>query len=378
MSKPTASAWLGEATKAKAQHHEPLPEKRRMKLKTPPASTFFTAYGVRILQACGLPMQFWILMELLQSVVPEKPDCDFVEYFCGNKAVTKGLLQRGLKGFGYDKKQDFHQEDLQSPLGFIVALVWVLRVKIDEGLIWLGTVCSSWIWLSRGSCRRTRAKPRGGFFEGISVQKGNILTAHSAVLMAIAYARGLIWVLEQPDSSLMKYHPAMKAVRRRLRRIGEPWWQIQTFMGAFDGPTTKGHELYSNSEIIGSLRREHPGPNRDRSVQTAKKTCSKNGKVSVCGGKDLSDSQAYTPAFGHAVATAYIDLRHDERLVSDMMGYETGSESEGSDDNDDEIWDDCRFEDAIDVLKSWQIAADKEPSPKRKTSDISRRRSARP
>ena len=38
-----------------------------------------------------------------------------------------------------------------------------------------------------------------------------------------------------------------------------------------------------------------------------------------------------------------------------MMGYETGTESEGSDDDDNEIWDDCRFQDAIDVLKSWQL-----------------------
>ena len=83
------------------------------------------------------------------------PDLDFVEYFCGKKPVAIGLQQRALQGFGYDKKQDFHQEDLQSPLDFIVALVWILWVEIDEGLIWLGTVCSSWIWLSRGSCRRT-------------------------------------------------------------------------------------------------------------------------------------------------------------------------------------------------------------------------------
>ena len=129
-------------------------------------------------------------MELLVPLVPDVPDMDFVEYFSEAKAVTNGLLQRGLKGFGYDKKQDFLQEDLQSPLGFIVALVWILRVRIDDGIIWLGTMCSSWIWLSRGSTRRTRQKPRGGSFEGISVQKCNILTAHKAVLITVAYARG--------------------------------------------------------------------------------------------------------------------------------------------------------------------------------------------
>ena len=80
-------------------------------------------------------------------------------------------------------------------------------------------------------------------------------------------------------------------------------------MGAFDGPTTKGHELYSNSEIIGNLRREHPGPSRDKSVQTAKKTYTKSGKLIVSGGKHLSDTQEYTQAFGHAVATSFIDCR---------------------------------------------------------------------
>ena len=93
------------------------------------------------------------------------------------------------------------------------------------------------------STRRTRHRPRGGLFEGVSVQKGNILTAHRAVLIANAYALGLVWVLEQTDSSLMKYHPAMKAVRRNQRACGEFWWQVQTFMGALNGPTTKGREL---------------------------------------------------------------------------------------------------------------------------------------
>ena len=50
-----------------------------------------------------------------------------------------------------------------------------------------------------------------------------------------------------------------------------------------------------------------------------------------------------------------------------MVGYETGTESEcDDDDNDpdseDEIWGDCRFEEAIDVLKAWQIPGPKESS----------------
>ena len=40
--------------------------------------------------------------------------------------------------------------DMNSPSGFITALLFTLAVETG-GLVWLGTVCSSWIFLSRGS-----------------------------------------------------------------------------------------------------------------------------------------------------------------------------------------------------------------------------------
>ena len=205
-------------------------------------------------------------------------------------------------------------------------LWWILRVHVDNGMIWLGTERSSWIWLSRGSTRRTRVRPRGGACARISVEKGNDLTARSAVLIAIAYAHRLIWLLEQPDSSLIKIHPALNAVRRRMRQRGEMWWQVQTVMGAFGGPTTKGHELCSNSEFMSKLRRSHPGAICN-GVETAKKSVDKRGKQIVTGREDHSDSQEYTPALGEDVATAFLEYRHDENCVSAMLSYETEDES---------------------------------------------------
>lgn len=44
--------------------------------------------------------------------------------------------------------------------GFIRALQLVLRLRVG-GLLHAGPPCSSWVWVSRGSTKRTRANPMG-------------------------------------------------------------------------------------------------------------------------------------------------------------------------------------------------------------------------
>ena len=50
--------------------------------------------------------------------------------------------------------------DLHSGMGFLTAFQALRRVVMG-GLIWLGLPCCSYIWLSRGTTRRCRLRPRG-------------------------------------------------------------------------------------------------------------------------------------------------------------------------------------------------------------------------
>ena len=50
--------------------------------------------------------------------------------------------------------------DLASAVGFLVAFQACRRL-VRNGLLYLGTPCSQWIWLSRGSTGRCRLRPGG-------------------------------------------------------------------------------------------------------------------------------------------------------------------------------------------------------------------------
>ena len=336
--------------------------RKKLNHKMPVPLAGFDEMGRKLLCSLGFPVAFWKLLEILMTLVPIIPDLDFVEFFCGAKAVTFALERLGLRGLGYDKIHDRSHQNMMSGLGFCCALCWLLRVTPDDGFVWEGTLCSSWIWLSRGTTRRTRALPRGDQSSS-SVVTGNALAARSAIIIAICYARGLSWVLEQPDSSLMKQHPAMACVRRCMRAHHETWWQITTFMGAFNGPSTKPHSLYSNSPIIEALRRKHPGG--FSRVETAKKSRDSRGRHVVTGGKDLTDSQEYTKEFGESVAEAFVMRRFDEDLVTSMHLYESDSENDDGQDNqegasdadsDDNVWEDAWLDDALEVAQRLSAA----------------------
>ena len=86
------------------------------------------------------------------------------------------------------------------------ALAMVMQLDA-QGLLWLAIVCSSWVWMSRGSTGRSIDYPLGVPCQ--SVDAANKMVARCGMLMIIAIARGAAWALEQPMSSLMVKHPTL-------------------------------------------------------------------------------------------------------------------------------------------------------------------------
>ena len=93
---------------------------------------------------------------------------------------------------------------------------------------------------SRGSTKRSKALPLGDD-SAPSVALGNTMVARCALLLFLAAARGIWFVLEQPRGSLLEYHPAMQRVLKLVRV-----WRKHVRMGDFAAPTEKGIWLYSS------------------------------------------------------------------------------------------------------------------------------------
>ena len=216
--------------------------------------------------------------------------------------------------------------DLCSARGFVYA-VWLVLATQCQGLNWFATVCSSWVWMSRATTRRSRQDIYGRV-DLPSCHAGNIQTARSALLMLLCACRHVWWALEQPATSLMEHHPAMKHLKRLASTVGGhffAWSKVQTYMGAFAGDTCKPLNIYSNARWIASLARTKPREFQPTNTDTVVCTVSDTGRRQVTDGKGLKETQSYTKEFGEAVLDSYVFgaanevLKHDD-VADDQFG----------------------------------------------------------
>ena len=91
----------------------------------------------------------------------------------------------------------------------------------------------------KGTTQRTKACPLGT--EIGATQVGNIMAARLAILLLVAGARGIHWLLEQPKGSMFQYHPQIEVAFNLLR-----CWRKHIKMGSFGAATEKPTWLYSS------------------------------------------------------------------------------------------------------------------------------------
>ena len=72
-----------------------------------------------------------------------------------------------------------------------------------------------WNLRSSGSTHRSRTRPLGRK-DSKSVRDGNVLCARALILIVLAAAKCCFWVLEQPMSSVMEFHPLFQRCVRLL------------------------------------------------------------------------------------------------------------------------------------------------------------------
>ena len=276
-------------------------------------------------------------------------DTDCVEYFAGGAQVTKNMQSRGKSCFAYDIKYDAVMQDMCSPIGFLLAMVLARRVKPKAGLIWLGTVCSSWVWIAKASTARTFAQPRGDDTL-LSVREGNIQAARSALIMVWCYVRSIVYVLEQPHSSVLFNHPSMSWMANKANSLDKMFHIVSTYMGAFAADTPKQTILASNSSFTQNLVRVHPGRMSVASKTARVSSVRSDGRRMITGGgKILKDTQTYTAQFGDAVASSFVQHGYSG-FFDELVDVETSLQTLTEYVSKNNAWDDAELEMVAAVL----------------------------
>lgn len=241
-------------------------------------------------------------MGLLASLVLDFEMLDWsplqhCEFFAGEMAVTYAEMEAGRKALAFDIIYDDVFMDFNSGRGFAHALYQVLRLGPGSGLM-MAPVCSSWVFMSRGTTRR-RMYAALGDLNSRSVSDGNVMASRVAIILYLAAARGVWFVFEQPVGSLFQEHPRLQQLFGILNIHRK-----QIRMKDFGGPSEKPTWLYSNHHFIGHLDQFKP-INRAlqlEDIQVSVHYKTPDGKERVTAGKDLKKSQTYPLAFGRAMA----------------------------------------------------------------------------
>jgi len=259
----------------------------------------------------GLP-QPWvpIVVECLLSA-PIK-DFSGVEVFAGEKAVALGLGRAckslACEGLPCATLELLDGQDITKLSGQRLAINYLCRCRA-LGLTWLGTPCSSWIFLGRSNAGRYTWLPAGDETRAYTRAHNNLADI-SIDLAWLAFCLGLHVVIEQPLSSILFDYAPMQALiaKTRMQRA-----TVQ--LGGFGAASMKPLQLWGTVPWLPQLAQA--SKQRQKSAKPGEKlthTRTDNlGRANVTGKKAaLKESSAYPPEFGRVVGELHRKLLTSE------------------------------------------------------------------
>ncbi|CAK9096088.1 Uncharacterized protein SCF082_LOCUS45127 [Durusdinium trenchii] len=172
---------------------------------------------------------------------------DHVELFAGDMSVTRGELQESRNAIAMDLRYS-ENHDILSDQGFSNMIFQILNLKPGSGHF-TAPVCSTWVFMSRGSTGRRKDNPLGSEHYD-SVNQANIMVGRVCVLLLLAAAKSIFWILEQPINSLMEHHPIFQALMKLV-----PIRRMPTHMSWFGGHKEMDHiNDYANKALKGNKK----------------------------------------------------------------------------------------------------------------------------
>lgn len=170
---------------------------------------------------------------------------DLVDLFAGKARISRWGELFNLQVAALDREFGQHL-DLCTDLGFAHTLCTIMRVK-TSGLVMMGPQCSSWVWLSRSTTRRSLTNPYGDTSVE-TVREGNQVNSRVAMICAICSMLGIAWAIEQPASSLFFHTDLMRAIVAE-----DNAWQRHFFMKAFGHSNSKPTLLFGVANFLAVL-----------------------------------------------------------------------------------------------------------------------------
>ena len=215
--------------------------------------------------------------------------------------------------------------------------------------MWLAPPCSSWVFLSRHTTRRSKNMPLGRSPRPSRVVANNRLVSRMCHLLEFFFGRGIYYIIEQPRSSLMFEHPRLKKLLRRHAAAA-----IKTELGAFGAETLKPVIFTGTAPIMDKLAASTSSQCRTLLKRSARKTAyvyfDQNGKKCVVGnGKVLKNTQSYPTGLGLALGKAWKQFKEGTPPAASPAPVTDADASDGSccDGYDSD-------RDCLDDLDTWQ------------------------
>ena len=279
---------------------------------------------------------------LASPLIPKGEDVDLIETFAGEKAIGRAFKRAKYKTASHEILDDNVTQDFLSPLGYCYLLSLGCRAKAGCANT-NGMVCSSWVFLNRGTNKRTWVFPLGDP-RVPSVRAGNEMVSKLFLFLMIMTIKGAFWLLEQPVSSLMHRHGRFQDWARNNRLYRQFVW-----LGAYGAESPKGITLYSPFPWISELYK--PLPNRVWPAEVSHHWVNSDGTPKVSGGSALKATQTYPVAFGVAVEKLYTKHHGDIMKKAEEMKakytippVETSKTMEAT---PKARWDDARLDDIL-------------------------------
>ena len=271
----------------------------------------------RVEAPCILYQVLFFITSLLPSV--RDPDITWLDMYMGRGHIKDEAERRGFQALGFEVLDDAVLQNAMTLQGMITMLLYCMRLG-STGVSHWGTVCSSWVFLSRSSTGRTKSNIRG-YNSCLAARTGNTQVGRMVLALLLLQVRGACWILEQPNSSIMYLHHAMQWLWRRY-----PWVTVGTNMGAFGGPTPKPTKLRSNKAWVGRMRKTASAEDKARfkeskdtpNLMTARQlTPHADGRKRVSGAaQGLKDSQIYPIGYAQHLVTSYVEEQCSGNAVS--------------------------------------------------------------
>jgi hypothetical protein len=264
-------------------------------------TTAFPEYSDLLVEeiCCQLLCASVLVREAAVTWQPSRKLSEFLEFFAGDGNLSSAMERAGVPTKAFDVRYttpDAGMQNLMTSKGLRYAFVSIIFTTKDAD-VWAGIVCSSWVWVSRGTTKRSNdATMIWGDEQIPSVRLGNSLATRVVGLCLFTSTTDGRWCVEQPISSLLWLFPPFA----RLLSFAQAKKTV-TYLGAFGAQSQKPVVLMHTSEWVHLLRR--PRPLQTFSLQLVQKDT--RGKVTGIKAA-LKGSQSYPPEFGQVAANAKV------------------------------------------------------------------------